>query len=254
MDFQIVDTHCHLDFDKFNRDRDEVISRALENNISHIVNSGVSYNTNVSTLELSAKFEQVHPTMGLSPHLAARPDKYDIDAVISQIMQNVNNIKAIGEAGVDYHYYSDTIYKRKQLDAFKKIIDISKSTDLPLVVHARKGEREVFEMVHDLKCVVFHCYSGPIDLLEEIISNGHFISISSLVCFSSHHKKIAEETPLDSMVLETDSPYLSPRKNKRNEPVYIIDSLKLISRLHDQDEKNVALKTTRNACDIFNIK
>lgn len=250
----IIDSHCHLDFPKFNRDREEVIQRALNVNVGCMINSGIDYKTNISTLRLADEFEHIYPTLGLSPMVAARKDRYDIDEILFQIEENLDHAAGIGEAGLDYHHYTDPRLRQNQVDVFHRVVDIAETADIPLVVHARKGEEEVLNIVEGLRCVVFHCYSGSLETLDKIINAGHYISIPSLTCYSNHHREIARNTPLDRMVLETDSPYLSPRKNKRNEPSHLVDSLPVISQLHDTDEKKVAHKTAKNTGQIFGIR
>jgi TatD DNase family protein len=110
----------------------------------------------------------------------------------------------------------------------------------------------VLKLVKDVDTVIYHCYSGSIETMQEIVDMGHYISLATLVCFSEHHQALAEAVPLENLLLETDSPYLSSRKG-RNEPAFIVDSVPVIAQLKNMDPTEVAKTTTENACKAFNI-
>ena len=252
MKYQVIDSHCHLDFPKFNKDQAEVIERANEAGVIEIINSGVDYKTNSSTLELAKKYRQIHATLGLSPHMAADADEEQIQQILNQIERNVDKIVGIGEAGLDHYYCKDEKEQEKQIAAFKQIVELADKYNKPLVIHARDAEGLALELSKHLKTVVFHCYGGSIETMQEIVEAGHFVSVPTLVCFSEHHKDIAKHLPLEKMLIETDSPYLSPRKG-RNEPAFVLDSVPIIASLKQIDEKEIALATIQNTRRVFGI-
>lgn len=252
MAYPIIDTHCHLDFPKFNRDREETIFRAREAGVAGIINSGISLKGNRISLELAEKHEDIHATLGLSPDIGREGTDKEINAILAQIEANVGKALGIGEAGLDFQDCKTNQERKRQTAAFKKVIELAKDLDKPLVVHARLAEAEVLKLVKDVDTVIYHCYSGSIETMQEIVDMGYYISLATLVCFSEHHQVLAEAVPLENLLLETDSPFLSSRKG-RNEPAFIVDSVPVIAQLKNMDPTEIAKTTTENACRAFNI-
>ncbi len=252
MAYPIIDTHCHLDFPKFNRDREETIFRAREAGVAGIINSGISLKGNRISLELAEKHEDIHATLGLSPDIGREGTDKEINAILAQIEANVGKALGIGEAGLDFQDCKTNQERKRQTAAFKKVIELAKDLDKPLVVHARLAEAEVLKLVKDVDTVIYHCYSGSIETMQEIVDMGYYISLATLVCFSEHHQVLAEAIPLENLLLETDSPFLSSRKG-RNEPAFIVDSVPVIAQLKNMDPTEIAKTTTENACRAFNI-
>jgi len=252
MPHEIIDSHCHLDFPAFNRDRQESIKRAQHAGVVEIINSGVDQKTNLSTLALASEYEHIHATLGLSPGLAASASDEVIERILSQIEQNIDSAVGVGEAGLDYHHCRSETGRARQLDAFKKVIDIAETVDKPLVIHGRDAEHEALRIVQHLDRVVFHCYSGSPETMDLITDAGYYISLATLVCFSKHHQSLAERLPLEGMVIETDSPYLSPRK-RRNEPAFLVDSVATIAELRGMEEAKVAQVTAQNTRRVFGL-
>lgn len=252
MPYPIIDSHCHLDFPKFNRDRTETILRAREAGVVGMINSGISQKGNRMSLELAEKYEDIHATLGLSPDIGREGTDKEIDVILAQIEANAEKAVAIGEAGLDFQDCKTNEERERQTAAFKKVIELAKNLDKPLVVHARLAEAEVLNLVKDVNTVIYHCYSGSLEIMREIVDMGYYISLATLVCFSEHHQSLAAEVPLESLLLETDSPYLSSRKG-RNEPAFIVDSVPVVARLNDVEPEEIAEQTTENARRIFNI-
>lgn len=252
MPYPIIDSHCHLDFPKFNRDRTETILRAREAGVVGMINSGISQKGNRMSLELAEKYEDIHATLGLSPDIGREGTDKEIDVILAQIEANAEKAVAIGEAGLDFQDCKTNEERERQTAAFKKVIELAKNLDKPLVVHARLAEAEVLNLVKDVNTVIYHCYSGSLEIMREIVDMGYYISLATLVCFSEHHQSLAAEVPLESLLLETDSPYLSSRKG-RNEPAFIVDSVPVVARLNDVEPEEIAKQTTENARRIFNI-
>ena len=218
-----VDAHCHIDMAQFDSDRNDVISRAKNARIT-IINSGINLNSNFATKRLLIN-ENVRATYGLSPI-----DTDQADKVEDFIRQNRDTATGIGEVGLDYYHIRDTVQRERQKAAFWRFIDLSDELELALVVHSRDAERHVFEMTNRLDDVIYHCYSGDLDTLHKIVDCGHYISISTRVKKSKLHQEIVKCTPQELIIVETDSPYLSPRKG-RNEPAFIIEAIATIAEL-----------------------
>jgi TatD DNase family protein len=250
--YPIIDSHCHLDFPKFNPDRDETIIRARKAGVVGMVNSGISLKGNRISLELAEKNKDIHATLGLSPDIGREGSDKDIDAIIAQIEANAGNAVGIGEAGLDFQDCKTNEERERQTASFKKVIEIAKDLDKPLVVHARLAEAEVLKLVRGLDTVIYHCYSGPVETMRGIVDAGYYISLATLVCFSEHHQTLAAEVPLENLLLETDSPFLSPRKG-RNEPAFIVDSVPVIAQLKEMEPAEIAKFATENARRAFKI-
>lgn len=252
MPYPIIDSHCHLDFPKFNRDREETILRARDAGVVGMINSGISLKDNCMSLELAEKYGDIHATLGLSPDIGREGDDKEINAILAQIEANAEKAAGIGEAGLDFQDCKTNEEREKQTASFKKVIELAKDLDKPLVVHARLAEAEVLKLVKGVDTVIYHCYSGSVETMREIVDMGYSISLATLVCFSEHHQVLAAEVPPENLLLETDSPYLSSRKG-RNEPAFIVDSIPVVAQLKDMEPAEIAKLATENARRAFNI-
>ena len=252
MPYPIIDSHCHLDFPKFNCDREETILRARDAGVVGMINSGISLKGNCMSLELTEKYGDIHATLGLSPDIGREGDDKEINAILAQIEANAEKAAGIGEAGLDFQDCKTNEEREKQTASFKKVIELAKDLDKPLVVHARLAEAEVLKLVKDVDTVIYHCYSGSVETMREIVDMGYYISLATLVCFSEHHQALAAEVPPENLLLEADSPYLSSRKG-RNEPAFIVDSIPVVAQLKNMEPAEIAKLATENARRVFNI-
>ncbi|HOO54690.1 MAG TPA: TatD family hydrolase [Methanothrix sp.] len=250
--YEVTDTHCHLDFKNFNKDRDEVIQRALKAGVTTMINSGIDLKTNRKTLELAKKYDFIFATLGLNPNGLGEMTDEDVDATLDQIRSHAKEIVGVGEAGLDYYRCPDERGRDRQRDVFRKVVSLAEELDLPQVIHARLAEDEAFDMVKDLNKVVFHCYSGTVGTMREAVDRGFYISLATVVCKSAQHQVLARQVPLDLLLIETDSPFLAP-KTGRNEPAYVLEALNLIARIKGLPPEDVAKATTSNAKRIFNL-
>lgn len=231
---------------QFDSDRKDVITRAKKARIG-IINSGINLRSNFATKRL-LMYDNVRATYGLSPIEIGEADKVE-----DFIRQNQDTAIGIGEVGLDYYHIRDDALRERQKAVFTRFIGLSDELGLTLVVHSRDAERHVFEMTNRLDNVIYHCYSGDLDTLNKIIDCGHYISISTRVGKSKIHQEIAKSTPHELMIVETDSPYLSPRKG-RNEPSYIIDAIVTISEIWTITVKEAASIIIDNTITAFKQK
>jgi len=245
---ELVDSHCHIDFSNFDGDRKEVILRALRDGVIAIINSGYDYRSNERSLDIARDFKEVEATLGLSPN-RIHVDDYRI--VVEQIRDNEKKIVGIGEVGLDLLKAKASLEKQKEV--FKQFLSLAEELNKPIVIHARKAESIAFDVVKNYDVLaVFHCYSGSEAVMKNIEDAGHYISLSTLVCFSEKHKKLAEKVNLENLILETDSPFLSPFRG-RNEPKNVLYAAKFVAEAKGLDLEDVAETTTRNAQKIFKI-
>ena len=239
-----VDAHCHIEDKAFNKNRDDVIERAKKENVI-IVTSGASLGGCLRALELRKKYD-IYLTLGYHPSRVKADDKV-VDKVYNLIRNNENEILAVGEIGMDI---KDENYERQEM-IFKKFLSLAEELNKPIVVHARGFERKIFDIAKNRVNIMFHCYSGDIDLAKEIGREGHLISISTLVCFSEHHKKLVESLDLEYLTTETDSPYLSPIKGAKNEPRNVKLVVEEIAKIKEMDIEVVANIIYKNTCKFF---
>ena len=248
----VIDSHCHLDFKHFDKDRDAVMNRAREAGVVMMINSGVDIATNRKSLELAKKHEFMRATLGLSPNSLEGTSNKDLESQLDFIKENAGQAVGIGEAGLDHYRCKDEAARNHQVQVFQKVIDLAKSVDLPLVIHSRDAEQQALDMVKDLDKVVFHCYGGSMNTMKEAVDRGFYISLATVVCRSGQHQVLARNVPLDHLIVETDSPFLAPKRG-RNEPVNVLESVKLIAKIKDLSPSEVASATTRNLKKIYSI-
>jgi TatD DNase family protein len=242
-----VDCHCHLDFDRYDEDREEVIERAQER-LEFIVNAGCSLERNRKTTELAEEHPDfVVPNLGIHPTFT--DDFENIDEVKQQIREN--DPAAIGEIGLDHHHVTDKENRERQRQVFSEFLKLAEELDKPVVVHSREAEQETIDTLkeYDIPEVMVHCFNGTPKQAREAVENNFTIGITTQVLYSNRVQCIVEELDIEDIVLETDSPFLY--QGERNEPVNVVESAEKISELKDASIEDVIDATTRNARRIF---
>ena len=245
----LIDVHAHLDFPQFDSDRSEVIERAKNKNII-IVNSIVD----PVSIEKSMNFnyDNVFMTIGLSP---AKTDKSNLEAVLDQIRQYKDRIVGIGEVGLDYYWVKEPEKRLFQKESLVRFIEIGKETGLRLVLHSRDAESDIIDILDKNKTgAILHCFSGGVELAKKAISLGCLISIPTSVIYSKQKQELVKSIPIDSIVIESDAPFLAPVPKARNEPMNIVESVRKISELKNIDEGEIEKITTNNAIKFFNLQ
>lgn len=252
----MIDTHCHVDFKVFNRNRDEVIARAREK-LTAIINSGASLGGNRRTLKFAEEYPKfLYPTLGFHPSNASKADSSVMKQALDEINLHIDKAVGIGETGLDFHNLNDEKAKERQIKVFRYFIDLAVEYEMPLVIHAREAESYALEMVKKhstIPDIIFHCYGGDLETAKLIVDENYYISFSTIICFSEHHQSLAEELPLSNILTETDSPYLSPFKGKRNEPAFVEEVVKTIAGIKSRSPSEVDKITQKTAVKIFNF-
>ncbi len=254
----LFDSHAHLDDNRLYKDIDEVISQARDQGIEYIVNPGADLNSSIKAVNLSEKYDMVYAAVGVHPH-----DVKDMDENTLAVIKSLTNrekVVAIGEIGLDFYYNHSP--KDMQRKWFRKQIDLSKSLKLPIIIHARDADGEVFDILKENKAeefgCVMHCYSGSLELAKEYVKRGIYISLAGPITFKNAVKshKVAKEIPLEWLLIETDSPYLTPvpYRGKRNQPAYVQYIAEKIADLKGISLEEVAEQTNANARKLFNIE
>jgi len=256
----LIDLHSHLDHPLIYEKLDSVIENAKKAGLKHIITNGINPETNRKCLEISEKYDIVECAMGIYPRNALKrevenndyslgnPD-FDINEEISFIKKNKGKIKAISEVGLDFVNGED----RQQIVDFEKMIKLSQEMNKPIVVHSRKAEQKCIEVLESfsLKKVIMHCFCGKKSLVKRIRDNGWFFSVPTTVVRAQQFQELVKEVPLSQLFCETDTPFLSPYKDKLNEPAFIVESYKKIAEIKGMELKEVINNVYMNWQRVF---
>jgi TatD DNase family protein len=251
----LIDTHCHLDFPEFDQDRDEVIQRAKDQGVGYIINIGASLEGSRKSVELAQKYASIYTTVGIHPHEADRFNKQTETEI--RALAKRDKVVAIGEIGLDY--FKQFSKKENQLPLFLNLIKLAKELDLPLVIHTREAQSDTLRILKEalpVKAVV-HCFSGDKEFLKECLGLGFLVSFTCNVTYKKADslREVIKFIPLESLLLETDAPYLSPEgfRGKRNEPAQVRLLAELVAGLKGLKFEELAKATTENARRFFNF-
>ena len=252
----MIDTHAHIDTEAFAKDRDEVVKRSIESGIESIIVPAIEPSAFRNVLAIAEKYENVYCSMGVHPHNASELT----DDVLSIIEENTRHpkVKAIGEIGLDYHY--DFNPKDVQQDAFRKQLQLSKKLGLPVIIHNRESDMDMLSILKDeqdgtIKAVM-HCFSSDEQMLASIIEMGFNVSFTGNITFKKTDlDAVIRQTPLERLMLETDSPYMTPvpYRGKRNEPMHVRLIAEKIAKIKSINFDEVVSMTTKTARKFFNL-
>ncbi|MFX1451220.1 MAG: TatD family hydrolase [Promethearchaeota archaeon] len=249
----LIDSHCHLDWKSFNTDIDEVIKRAKKNGLVAIVTCSFSENFE-KTLKYAEKFKNyVFISLGLHP---PQVNINSVKRTIKLIQENADKINAIGEVGLDYYWIKDPRKREGQKRGFVDFINLAKELKLPIVIHARNAHNDAIDILEKNSAtkVLMHCFSGNTIEVKRVIKNDWYISVPTSVTNRGVHQNIAKFCPLEKMLLETDSPFLSPFKKSRNEPMNVKYGAEKIAEIKKIGVEEVSEITTKNAIKFYDLK
>jgi len=253
----MIDTHCHIDFEDFDDDREEVIKRAKDK-LDHVIVSGYSNDSNMKVLQLSKDYEGfIYPTFGFHPVSSQNATEEDLKIAHENIANHLNDILAIGEVGMDYYYVTDKALRERQQEIFRSFLELANEHKVPIVMHVRDCEKKAVNIIEDYEDIpyfVFHCYGGSLKTAKRIMNrDDSYMSFSTMLCYSKHHQDLIEKIDLDYVLTETDSPYLAMTKEERNEPANVAKAVLKIAEIKNMDVSTVDEITTSNARKIFKI-
>lgn len=248
-----VDSHCHLSVDDYDN-IEEVIKRALDNGVMKLIVSGYDKKSIKEVIEIAKKYPCVYLTLGFHPSEADITTDEDI-LELEETIKNTNKVVGIGEIGLDYHWVKDNKDKQKQL--FINQIELAKRLDLPIVIHSRDAFQDTFDILKEAKHRgVMHCFSGNIEHAKLYNSIGYYFGIGGVLTFkNSNLKETVKNIPLDKILLETDSPYLSPEpfRGQKNEPKNITIIAEELAKIFDKKIDEISQITLSNIHKIFDI-
>ena len=245
----MFDTHAHLFKEYYT---EEEIEKIVSSFNGYIIVSGTDDNSNREILNL--KYENIYITLGIHPEDALNYKDSDIDFIVN----NLNNSKVvgIGEIGLDYHYGKEN--RDKQIELFVKQLDIARKYNLPVIIHSRDAINDTINILKNYKDLkkILHCYSGSLESAKELIKLDTYFGVGGVLTFknSTNLVQTIKEIPLDRIVIETDSPYLSPFRGNKNVPNNVVEVLKKIALIKDVSYEETLKVTNNNAKYLFNIK
>jgi TatD DNase family protein len=254
----LVDSHCHLDFPDFDADRDDVVARARAAGVTTMVTISTRMAKFARLKEIASRYDNVWCSIGTHPHNAA--EEPDVTAEqLAEIATREPRVVAIGEAGLDYHY--DNSPREAQREGFLRHIAAARTTQLPLVIHARDADDDIATILEDETGkgafpFVLHCFSSGAGLARRGLALGGYVSFSGILTFKNSDaiRAIAAEVPMERLLVETDAPYLAPppHRGRRNEPAYVVETAKVLASVKSIDEAALGAATTDNFHRLFN--
>lgn len=252
-----IDSHSHLDDERFDQDRDILIKSLKDNKVDIAINIGADLQTSINSVELANKYDNIYAVVGVHPHSASEVSEETLD--IFRDMSKNDRVIAIGEIGLDFYY--DNSPRDLQRKWFKEQLKLAKELNLPVVIHSRDASQETFDTIKEAQDGslrgVMHCYSGSVEMAKEYIKLGFYISIAGPVTFKNARvvREVAEAVPLDRLLIETDCPYLTPEpyRGKRNEPMYVRYVAEKIAEIKNISVEELASATSANTKELFGI-
>ena len=255
----IVDSHCHLDYPNLYNELDNVVNRAIKNDVKLLLTICTTVESFKRIKLIVDKYKNIYGTFGIHPH-ETKNFKNMTDALIIRYKNESKKIIGIGETGLDYYYnHSD---KNIQKKIFAQHIEAAKELNIPLIVHSRDAEIDTFDILKSymknskLKAII-HCFTGSKDFAKKIIDIGCYISVSGIITFKGTNElsETISSIPIDKLLVETDSPYLTPIPNrgKSNEPSFITHTVEKLSIIRNIEKKVIIENTTNNFRKLFNL-
>ena len=260
-----IDTHCHLDGEEFDDDREAVMQQAREAGVCKIFLPAIDLATSQRILQLCSQHpDYLYPMVGLHPEEVRTDWQQQLAAIhnlLSSLLSPLSSPIAIGEIGLDFYWSRE--FEHEQLEAFEQQVCWSVETQLPLMIHCRKAQNELVNIIkryaRELPGGVFHCFTGNAQEAEQLLQFDRFVlGIGGVLTFKKSHlpEVLPNVLPLDRLVLETDAPYMAPvpMRGKRNEPAFTRYVLQRLAESYGVSEEEVAAKTNANVARVFRLK
>ncbi|WP_446008557.1 TatD family hydrolase [Candidatus Electrothrix sp.] len=255
--YGLIDSHCHLDMENGQDDIDNLIDSARQCQVDTIITIGIDLASSQQAVELAHTYPGVYASVGIHPHSAEDGD----DAVYQQLQElsTLEKVVAYGEIGLDYaKQYAPVERQRKE---FARQLSLAKELDLPIIIHDRDAHEDTLHILKEQGPFpaggVMHCFSGDMAFAHQVLDLGLFISIPGIVTFknASDLQQVAQEIPLDHMLLETDGPFLTPVpfRGKRNRPEYLLYTAAKIAELREISIEEIARQTSLNTKKLFSL-
>jgi len=250
----LTDSHCHLFYDEIFQDIDNILIRSKNLGVNRFICVGTNINDSLLSLDISEKFENVYCSAGIHPHDSQNVDKDYIQQI--ELMMRSKRMIAIGEIGLDY--FRNISSKKSQIKVFNELLQLADNINKPIIFHNREADQDIIDILSSYPNVigVSHCFSSTLSTAKKLLDLGYYISFSGNLTFkNSNLPSVAKYLPLDRLLVETDSPYLSPEpfRGEPNEPGrtrYIAEKL---AEIHNISFESIAEQTTKNINKLFSI-
>ncbi|MNM12657.1 putative deoxyribonuclease YcfH [compost metagenome] len=258
MDMQLFDTHTHLDAPQFDGDREETIARAVEAGVTRMVNIGFNRETIPTTMKLAESYDFIYAAVGWHPTDAIDMKDEDLDWIASLCAHD--KVVAIGEIGLDYYW--DTSPKDVQHKVFRRQIGLARELNMPIVIHNRDAHEDVVRILREEKASevggIMHSFSGSWETAKMCLDLGFHLSFGGPITFKNARvpKEVLAQVPLDRLLIETDSPYLTPHpyRGKRNESAHVRLVAEAAAEIKGIQLEKLAEITYANGLELFGIK
>ncbi|MDP2637461.1 MAG: TatD family hydrolase [Candidatus Levybacteria bacterium] len=270
----MVDVHCHLNFHSFEKDYKGVIEDAFKAGVTKIINVGTKIDSSQLAVDFAQRYKNLYAIIGVHPHHSDKIQEIS-DKKQNWILELENLAKkpkvvGIGEIGLDYYSYksNDIVDPRLQKEVFIKQIELAHKLKLPLQIHNRQAGKDILDILLNHKSLLlnppgmFHCFAGSMDILKQALNLGFYIGFDGNITYNglapgedTDLKELAKYTPFDRILVETDSPFLTPepKRGSRNKPEYVIITAEFIAKLKDIDFETFEAKTTENSIKLFRL-
>lgn len=252
----LVDSHCHLDFNDFEEDFDEILERARANGVTAMLNAGNNIDELDNQLALSEKYPFIYTAVGVHPDNASEYESLTAADLLAQTHHK--KVVAIGECGLDYYY--DNCPHDVQIKVFREHIKAAQESGLPLIIHTREAEEDTMSLLDEAYKEKpfggeFHCFTGSQKLADFGLSIGFYLSASGIITFnkSNELREVFARLPLERLLVETDSPFLAPvpKRGRRNEPAFVLHTAERLAQLRDLPLEKLAQITSDNFYRLF---
>jgi TatD DNase family protein len=252
-----VDSHAHLEMREFDRDRDDVVRRAVEGGVDYILTVGTTPRECRKAVEIARAHPSVYAAVGIHPHDTKSID--DKTYVLLKKLAREEKVVAYGEIGLDF--YRNLSSRETQMRCFEEQLAVATDLSLPVIIHDREAHQQTVAILKNWQGStggVIHCFSGDAAMAMSCLEMGYFISIAGPVTYAKSERlwEVVRQVPLDRLLIETDAPYLTPQpqRGKRNEPAYVAYTAKKVAELKGLSVQEVGRATAANAMKLFGIK
>ncbi len=255
----LIDTHAHLDQDDFDADREAVIERARQAGVEAIVTIGITAQSSQACVELAARHADIWAAVGIQPNHTAETATGDWDAIVA--LSQASRVVALGETGLD-RYWDRSPFATQQ-DYFDRHLQLAQQIGRPVVIHTRDCDADVLVMLRAARqrgkvTGVMHSFTGAAETAAECVELGLYVSFAGMVTFkkSVELRAVAASIPAERILIETDSPYLSPQplRGRRNEPAHLVHTAACLAEVRGQSAEDFAAQTTANARALFGLE
>ncbi|RLE82704.1 MAG: hypothetical protein DRJ52_01850 [Thermoprotei archaeon] len=256
MSIKIVDVHAHLTHELFASDLDLVLRKAVDSGVVKVITSTLRYYEIEEALRIKNNYRNmVEVTIGCWPGIF---DYKEIDEIMEKILSMSQSLVGVGEVGLDFSLVRDHVLRSIQIENFRKWLRIADELALPLILHIRRAEKVAYRILKAMSTsipVIFHAYSGSLDLVKDLIKEKNFFfSIPPSVCKSNTKQRLVSLLPIEKILLESDAPYLHPFGYSRNEPLNVVYSLSKIASIKRMPIEDLAAVIYSNTLDVFRLR